>query len=281
MGKSKIDWCDRVWNPVTGCDPVSTGCIHCYAARMAPRLAGRFGYLENDPFRVTLHPERLDEPLHWRKPARVFVDSMGDLFHKDVPDDFIDNVFATMGMYPQHTFQILTKRADRMADWFRDIGGATRRDWVAYAAARLFNIKSIKLINWPLPNVWPGVSIENQTAADERIPLLLQTPAAVRFVSVEPMLEMVKVLRYMPHTWTLRGHDHPTEITPGLDWVICGCESGPQARPMEIDWAYDLRDQCIAMRVPFFFKQAVINGRLVHMPELDGRQWQEYPEVGR
>ena len=434
MTKTRIEWADTVWNPVTGCTPVSPGCAHCYARAMARRLAGRCGYPADEPFRVTLHPERLEEPLQWKKPRRVFVGSMSDIFHKEVPDKFLDRIFAVIALCPQHTFLILAKRPERMRlyltnasrpfaiqkamdeisvdlasksiseEWrpvpgyegsyevsnhgrVRRVGGgstkgrrnlegilrprATRGGYRSVcfsmeaqlnqvrinrlvleafagpppfpdAEARYLNgnptdnrivnlcwgskkdnmadasrhgtagvwmkgrakftpdqvaeirdlrAKGMKLddiaakfntnrkhisaiclgrkyrpstIPWPLPNVWIAVTAEDQQRANERVPLLLQIPAAVRFVSVEPMLETVDLSSWLPC----------------LDWVICGCETGPQARPMEADWVRDLRDECTAAGVPFFLKAMRVDGRVVKLPELDGRKWDQVPKRG-
>ena len=247
MAETKIEWCDRVWNPVTGCSPVSAGCDHCYAARMANRLRGRCGYPKDDPFRVTLHPEKLELPLHWKKPQKIFVNSMSDLFHDDVPFEWVDKVFATISLAWRQTFIILTKRPERMKQ---------------YITSDRLNHKRIgysqfgKLLNWPLKNLWLGVSIEDQQTANERTPLLLLTPAAKRLVSVEPMLGTVNVKKYLRYYCDCgicnfcNGGNSPDMI----DWVICGGETGPSARPMHPDWVRSLRDQCAAANVPFFFK---------------------------
>lgn len=287
--KTKIEWATDVWNPVTGCTKISPGCKNCYAERMAKRLAGRCGYPADEPFRVTLHPERLEEPLHWKKPRRVFVCSMGDLFHADVPSDFILQVWHVMNLSPQHTFMILTKRAARME--------MIMNEWLPSALELSVGLRAKYKV---LPNVWLGVTAENQEQADKRIPLLLQTPAAVRFVSVEPMLGAVALdVSY--------GQGIGAFFIDSLDWVICGGESGPGARPMNPDWARDLRDQCQAAGVPFFFKQwgewvevrettqeiveqhsketrSFPNGDLFFRVGkkaagrlLDGRTWDEYP----
>lgn len=185
MNKSKIEWTEVTWNPVTGCTKVSEGCRNCYAERMSKRLAGRCGYPKDEPFRVTLHPEKLDEPLKWKKPRRIFVNSMGDLFHEDVPDDFLDRVFAVMAhatCATCATFLILTKRPGRMQQYLSSLD---RKDKIG---RWLDTVGHYRAVAWPIPNVWLGVSVENQATADERIPLLLQTPAAVRFVSCEPLL---------------------------------------------------------------------------------------------
>ncbi len=247
MSKSKIEWTERVWNPVTGCTKVSQGCKNCYAERMAKRLAGRCGYPADEPFRVTLHPDRLGQPLHWKKPSRIFVNSMSDLFHQDVPDEFIERVWAEMYSNAQHTFQVLTKRPERMLHWYRH------------------SIRASMSLEFPPGNIWLGVSAENQETADQRIPLLLQTPAAVRFVSCEPLLGPVDLCEWLCCTAcadTCGGTRKPAGLSvvahcknPRLDWVIAGGESGPGARPMHPDWARGLRDQCAAARVPYFFKQ--------------------------
>lgn len=258
----------KTWNPVTGCTKISPGCAHCYAARMAHRLAGRCGYPPApNEFKVTLHPEKLSEPGKWRKPSMVFVDSMGDLFHPDVPDAFIEMVFLRMANFYWHTFQVLTKRAERM------------QQFVTALDAK----EIIGDVVRPFRNIWLGVSAENQKCADERIPLLLQTPAAVRLVSVEPMLSAVNLSPYLP---ILLPDGTPVfsyrqGLKVGLDWVICGSESGPGARPAMASWVLSLRDQCQAAGVPFFLKQLVIGGKLIKMPELDGRVWDQMPEAQR
>ena len=225
MAKTTISWTDYSWNPVTGCTPISSACDHCYARSIATRFTGTPSWPNG--FKVTCHPERLEQPLHWRKPGRVFLCSAGDLFHEDVPEAFIARVFARMAACRQHTFQILTKRPERMLD-------------IVNLACRAVPE------HWPLPNVWLGVTAENQEMVDARIPLLLQVPAAVRFVSVEPMLGPLDLLDYLP--W---GNNDPAAK---LDWVIAGGESGPHARPMHPDWVRSVRQQCTAAGVPFFFK---------------------------
>ncbi len=240
MSKTKIEWADVVWNPVTGCTKVSAGCKHCYAERMWPRLAtGR-------PFTsVQCHDDRLHAPLHWKKPRRVFVNSMSDLFHEDVPDEFIDRVFAVMALCPQHTFTVLTKRPRRMFDYMNgqdECLDDARIDLIRLTASYYgYTDFPGTEIKWPIQNVWLGVSCENQETADKRIPLLLKTPAALRFVSCEPLLGPINL------------EDRYNGIT--LNWVIVGGESGPKARPMHPDWARSLRDQCQFESVPFFFKQ--------------------------
>lgn len=253
----KIGWLNipgttgETWNPITGCTKVSEGCKHCYAERMSKRLAGRFGYPADEPFRVTLHTDRLEEPLRWRKPRTVFVCSMGDLFHEDVGDATIQQVFTRMKFAPRHTFIVLTKRADRM---LAVLTAYSQPGWGQFGQCR---------------NIWLGVTAENQQRADERIPLLLQCPAAVRFVSIEPMLGAVNILDYV------RGYGRFQSST-ALDWIIVGGETGPGARPMQADWARSVRDQCKAASVPFFFKQ--MPKRAAIPDDLMIREW---PEVSR
>jgi protein gp37 len=274
---TKIEWTDETWNPVTGCDKVSPGCQHCYAQRMARRLAGRYGYPADDPFRVTLHPDRLDQPLHWKKPRRVFVCSMSDLFHEDLTLGETEQVLKVMLDAPQHTYQILTKRPERMK--------------IAYTVfCQTFNG------GWPtnpLPNVWLGVTAEDQKRADERIPTLLQTPAAVRFVSVEPMLGPVDFSAWLWCKWcdgnggidgmgyTECPHCNGTGQGTEIGWMIVGCESGPGRRPMKLEWAVDLVEQCKAAGVPVFVKAIEIDGKVSHSPA----EWpeelrvREYPDA--
>lgn len=242
MGKSKIEWTEKVWNPITGCTPVSEGCKNCYAERTAKRLRGRCGYDKDNPFKVTIHQDRFNEPLHWREPRKVFVCSMGDLFHQKVGIKNLWQILSVMGMVKKHTFMVLTKRPGAM---------------------RLIIDKWNRESFWPLSNVWLGVSVENQRRADERIPILLQIPAAVRFVSVEPMLEKIDLKSFfrrravgdcLPAVRGLR--IVRSEAGPGgVDWVICGGESGPGRRPFDLERARMLRDQCKAADVPFFMKQ--------------------------
>ena len=269
MGRNTaIEWTEHTWSPVTGCTKISEGCQHCYAERMARRLGCMNEPMKRDNgyppppdhFAVTLHPERLLEPLHWRKSARVFVCSMGDLFHDDVPDEFIDQVFGVMAAAEQHQFQVLTKRPQRMLRYL-DASTDNREHDIYRQALQLTNGQHCGLGDFPLPNVWLGVTAENQARADERIPLLLQTPAAVRFVSCEPLLGPVDFRKV------------PGFNRVGLDlshwWVICGPETGPGARPMQLDWAGMLQDQCRIARVPFFYKRGT----------LDGVTYREYPEA--
>jgi protein gp37 len=256
--KTSIEWTNATWNPTTGCDRVSPGCDHCYALTMAGRLRaiGSPGYQnDGDPrtsgpgFALTLHPDRLDAPLHWPKPQMVFVNSMSDLFHDKVPMEFLRQVFDVMKKTPQHTYQILTKRSGRLA-------------------------RIADQLPWP-ENVWMGVSVENQNYV-LRAKRLLRVPAIVHFLSVEPMLGPVDLHSVLWETPSGVGlHDH-------IDWVIAGGESGPGARPCELNWIRDLRDQCTGAGVAFFLKQlgGFPDKRGHDKALLDGRLWREMPEVG-
>lgn len=307
MGKTKIEWASDVWNPIVGCTHVSVGCDHCYAATLHNKryIAWKRGNWPDapaqyhQPFKhIQLLPERLSAPLHWRTPRRVFVNSVSDLFHEDVPDEFLEHVFAVMTVTRQHTYQILTKRPERMCAWVSAISAEPANQWAMRnrVAPFLDSIartarERLRLNNWlnyqwrwPLPNVWLGTSVEDQYAADERIPLLLQTPAAVRFLSCEPLLGPVDLASAC---WGEGQHRPSPGIqarqianpTSALDWVITGGESGAHHRPMHLDWARSLRDQCVAADVPFLFKQvggttSKIGGRL-----LDGRTWDQFPSL--
>ncbi|MNW41810.1 Phage protein Gp37/Gp68 [compost metagenome] len=246
--KTGIEWCDSTWNPVTGCSKVSEGCRNCYAKTFTERFEGTPGHYFEAGFKVTLRPEKLGQPLRWKRPRKIFVNSMSDLFHPDVPDDYIDQVFYVMAIARQHTYQILTKRPERMRDWILQHG------WIMSE----------------FPHVWLGVSVENQQAADERIPPLLQIPAVVRFLSCEPLLGPVD-LNAVPRPdnayFMQRGEQgcitdpkEPDDYVywhkrDQIHWVIVGGESGHNARPMHPDWARSLRDQCQSAGVPFLFKQ--------------------------
>ncbi|KLI04536.1 MULTISPECIES: DUF5131 family protein [Mycolicibacterium] len=271
--KTGIEWTDATWNPVTGCTKVSAGCDHCYAETIAHRFTGSKAYPNG--FQVTLRPERLDQPLRWKRPRRIFVNSMADLFHDDVPDEYIAQVFAVMAAAPHHTFQVLTKRHARMrsllnSDGFLDaVTEADGREGYCATAG-------LTTYTWPLPNVWLGVSTENQKWANIRIPALLDTPAAVRFISAEPLIGEIGLnpLWLSPSIGCALWNGKPTAQDKAalnaiaraavkkhdgtaafVDWVIVGGESGQRARPMHLQWALSLRDQCVSAGVPFLFKQ--------------------------
>ena len=282
---SKIEWTDATWNPVTGCSVVSPGCTNCYAMRLAgtrlrdhPSRAGLTEMSKAGPVwtgEVRLNENWLDQPLRWRKPRLVFVCAHGDLFHESVPDEWIDLVFAVMAMSPRHTFQVLTKRPERARRYLTRImvGDCGPEDVVNAGdiVASTFRPTDVDIadVEWPLANVWLGVSVEDQRRADERIPPLLNTPAAVRFVSAEPLLGPVDLTRIgwggnliAGNTDALSGLDTCLEF-PGepraaysrLDWVIVGGESGPGARDMDPAWARGLRDRCAEAGTAFFMKQ--------------------------
>ena len=340
MSKSKIEWTDRTWNPVRGCSRVSEGCRNCYAERIAARFsAGQkedptncdpplceldpplsdktLGIFEGFAIRtpsgprwtgkVELIESKLTEPLHWKKPQRVFVNSMSDLFHEALPDDAIGRVFAVMALCPHITFQILTKRPERMLKFFAvDAAERVERILNRDYGCTMWTFKPKG--DWPLSNVWLGCSVEDQATADARIPLLLQTPAAIRFVSYEPALGPISFHGWIPFTRAAKEDSR-------LDWIIAGGESGPGARPAHPDWFRRVRDQCQVSGVPFFFKQRgnwtwdnteaqnkirlTVNGRngqdLANADDggdvwmsnvgkkkagalLDGREWKQFPK---
>lgn len=266
--RTSIEWTDRTWNPVRGCSVVSAGCKNCYAMKVGARFSGPGlayeGLALRSPARwtgtVRLVEEDLLEPLFWRRPRRIFVNSMADLFHEGLPDEVIDRVFAVMALAPWHTFQILTKRAERMRAYI-----ASRLDGRAWTKAieRLprrvilrSNIAGVDRGWWPryTDNIWLGVSVEDQRAADERIPLLLQTPAAVRFLSVEPLLGPVD-FNEVPMEDRCYGVLGSGGGLPGVDWVIVGGESGPRARPCDVAWIRATVRSCRKAGVPVFVKQ--------------------------
>lgn len=232
-----IEWTDATWNPVTGCTKLSRGCDHCYAERFSERFRGVPGHPFETGFDLTLRPERLGQPLKWAQPRMIFVNSMSDLFHKGVPNEFVDQVFDTMEAADWHVFQVLTKRSSLMRDYLR-------RRYGDQCGPK---------------HIWCGVSVEDRQATS-RVKHLRQSPAGVRFLSVEPLI----------------GPLGQIDLTD-MDWVIVGGESGPRARPIHLEWVRELRDQCLAQQVAFFFKQwgglrPKTGGR-----ELDGREWSEYP----
>ncbi len=302
--KTKIAWADATWGPITGCTPASVGCRNCYAASMVKRFPQLHGIDENlvgfgneiesqfspAPFWMPrFHPDRLDQPLRWRKPRRIFVCSLGDLFHEDVKEEWIDRVMAVVALAPRHTFMVLTKRPERMRKYFaageRSILTRIGNAWNEMGGD-LAGTGRTALDVWPWKCLHLGVTAENQEMADARIPILLQTPAARRFVSIEPCLELPDIAPYLRcegcgySRADMRFHgDHRLckHPTPVLDQVIVGCESGPRRRPMHLDWARSVVEQCKAAEVPCFVKQLSINGRVSKDPadwpeELRGRE---------
>lgn len=294
--RSGIEWTDATWNVVIGCDKVSPGCDHCYAIRTAHRMQAHPNPKVSTPYagtelsgewtgRVNLVPERLNLPLRWRTPRRIFVNAQSDLFHDDVPDDYIIDVFAVMAMARQHTFQILTKRHGRMRALLSDSGFSSE----LWERVGIVEYPDVPTEAWPLPNVHLVVSVENQQWAGIRIPALLDTPAAVRGISAEPLLGSIDLTPYIADR-------------RGLDWVIVGGESGPIARPMHPNWVRALRDQCTEAGVAFLFKQwgewtpesghrytdfhqfdddpesfVMRVGKHTAGRELDGRLWDQFP----
>ncbi len=231
--QSKIEWTDVTWNPVTGCTKISHGCKHCYAERMAKRLQMMNSKKYQKGFSVVTHESALSDPLHWKHPKLIFVNSMSDLFHQAVPTTFIESVFDVMNRAPQHTFQVLTKRL--------------------YRVARINH-----RLSWT-PNIWLGVSIESARWL-ERLPLLKETDARIKFLSLEPLLGPLSNMNLL-----------------GIDWVIAGGESGPGARPMSASWVRDIRDQCIDSEIPFFFKQWGGVFKKKTGRELDHQTWEQMP----
>jgi protein gp37 len=267
--KTGIEWTDATWNPTTGCNKVTPGCDNCYAMTLAPRLKamGSAHYqTDGNPatsgpgFGIAMHPDALDKPLRWQRPRRIFVNSMSDLFHDGVTDDFIMQVFAVMALARQHTFQVLTKRHGRMRSLLNQ-----HSFWgmVGVYALEMTNdtvwlpASGVSLDAHALPNVWLGVSVEDQKRANLRVPALIDTPAAVRWLSCEPLLGPVDLERT----------DKDARVDGGIDWVVAGGESGPGARPMHPDWARTLRDSCTSAGIPFLFKQW---GAWVDASQFDG-----------
>lgn len=312
--RSRIEWTDASWNPVTGCTEVSPGCDHCYARDLAGRFAGTSAYPNG--FELTLRPKHLYDPLRWRRPRRVFVNSMSDLFHHLVPTQYIAKVFATMALAPAHTFQILTKRPGRMASLlssaaFRELVVSELPTIAEAASARSARQEIPELGEWPLANVWAGVSVESQKWANVRVPVLQRTPAAVRFLSMEPLLSRVQLCTCDGAAYEIQRHPFlvnsscPLHGTVPLDWIIVGGESGPNARPMHPDWPRGLQQACQATGVAYLFKQwgewvpcaepVAERDDVVRFPdgvvmrrvgrrqagrELDGKTWDEYPAGG-
>jgi len=233
--QSTIEWTECTWNPVSGCTKISPGCANCYAERMAKRLQAMGQYRYRNGFKVTLHPEAIEEPYQWRKPRVVFVNSMSDLFHEDIPAKYIQSIFEVMNNTPRHTYQILTKRSERLAEL-------------------------APILNWS-ENIWMGITVENNRYL-HRVDHLRQVDAHIRFLSLEPLLGPLDELNLH-----------------GINWVIVGGESGPNARPIKEEWILTIKNKCVFSDVPFFFKQwggfnKKKNGRM-----LEGRQWDELPDA--
>jgi protein gp37 len=280
---SKIEWTDATWNPVTGCTKVSPGCDHCYAETFAERWRGTPGHHFEQGFDVTLRPERITQPLRWKKPRRVFVNSMSDLFHEAIPDEYIATVFGVMAQTPQHTYQVLTKRHGRMRSLLNSEMLSSRFPFI-----------------WPLPNVWLGVSVEDQKWADIRIPALLGTPAVVRFISAEPLLGPIDLHahddglnHWLPdfgpvydspdepmcqaHGWPGCPHVQPWAGCAYLDWVILGGESGRGARPVNPAWVQSIVEQCQEAGTAVFVKQlGSVEGRSLGAGPKGG-DWNHWP----
>ena len=237
--QSKIEWTDATWNPVRGCTKISPGCKHCYAQRFAERFRGIKGHPFEQGFDLRLVPEKLAEPLRWGEPRMIFVNSMSDLFHKDVPDPFISSVVSVMRVARWHTYQVLTKRSDRLKDMLR---------------GHLLDAAGEQ-------HVWWGVSVENRRHGIPRIADLQASPAAVRFLSIEPLLEDLGILNL-----------------DGISWVIVGGESGPGARPMKEQWVLSIRAQCENAGIPFFFKQWGGVRKKEHGRQLLGRTYDDFPQ---
>ena len=302
MAETKIEWADRVWNFIRGCSRVSSGCEGCYAEAIARRFSG-----EGHPYagtisergkwngNITFHEHKPLEALKWKKPQRVFVNSMSDLFHENVKDEWIDKAFAIMALTPHITYQVLTKRPDLMQEYLLNkkvlsriayrmgqIVGATKNvEFMRLGSTKVSELELHCLSRmFQLPNVWLGVSVEDQKTANERIPHLLKVPAAVRFLSVEPLLGEIDLSVYL-FASGIDGEPAPRNepMLPCLHWVIVGGESGANARPMHPDWVRSIRDQCQAAGVPFFFKQwgewwpigQMPDGWLDNQPEYNGK----------
>lgn len=234
---TKIAWTGESWNPVTGCVPISPGCAHCYARTFAERFRGASGPFSTG-FDIAFHEDRLDRPKHWRKPRMVFAGSMTDLFGDFVPDAYLDQIFAVMRQTPQHTYQVLTKRARRLLTYTK------RNEWLQSC-----------------PNVWLGVSVENRRHGLPRIDLLRQAPAALRFISVEPLLEDLG----------------PLDLS-GISWVIAGGESGPGFRPMDPVWVRSIKNHCRQLKIPFFFQHYSGLHPQAEQNLLDGKIWHQFPQ---
>lgn len=306
----------ETWNPVVGCTKTSPGCKHCYAETLHNRRHGAYrtgAKLPEQyavPFNhVQLLKERFSGPLRWKKPRAVFVNSLSDLFHEDVPQGFIDEVFAVMALTPRHCYMVLTKRHEQMRDYTTDVHVQERVDRVAeglidqhgtrqekWSLSRRRGALTPTVRTWPLANVWLGVSVEDQKAAETRIPVLVETPAAVRFLSCEPLLGPLEFditeekgddygdgavywNMLTGERWMRDGIEKELNPTLPIHWVIAGAESGSGARPMDEVWVRGIRDACQDAQVPFFYKQNADKGRKLSLPELDGVRHMAFPPV--
>jgi protein gp37 len=264
---TKIEWATESWNIVSGCSKISTGCAHCYAERRAKMLKAKYGYPSDDPFRVTFHRDKLDKPLHWKKPRKVFVCSMSDIGHEDILFSWFQEIMFTIRKCPQHTFMMLTKRPINLLKRFNDF----------------YDIGEV----WP--NIWIGTTVENSDYL-WRIEKLLEIPAALHFVSIEPMLSGMDISEYLKCQSCLDSTVCWCKDSR-IKLVICGCESGPKRRECKIKWVRDLKNQCVDAGVPFFLKQLAgqecktgtgdryLTDRVFSMPELDGKVWDQWPDL--
>ncbi|MFM6194197.1 MAG: DUF5131 family protein [Planktothrix sp.] len=293
---SNIEWTGETWNPIIGCSKISAGCRNCYAINQAFRnwkmaeglpenKRGRLAYYEGltkgfDDWtgKLVFVPEALEIPLKRKKPQTYFVNSMSDMFHKNVEDEWLDEIFAVMALTPQHTYQILTKRPERMQEYLSNSETIERIEEAGYE----FSHNMDCLNNWPFPNVWLGVSVENQKAADERIPLLLETPAAIRFLSCEPLLEFVNLSRWLPIELEESGWNRLEPLIDPLtfDWVIVGGESGRGARRCDVQWLEEITEQCLAADVAIFVKQfgSKPTGIDIKLSDKKGGDFNQFPE---
>jgi protein gp37 len=308
--KTGISWTNATWNPIRGCSRVSEGCRHCYAERQALRITrfdrgrgvpegqGAYDRLVHEVGgearwngQVRLVPELLDQPLRWKRPRRIFVNSMSDLFHEGLSDREIAMVFAVMSAAPRHTFQVLTKRPARMQSWCSNPGRLS--EVAQIVAVELAAGKESMRLSWPLPNVWIGISAEDQATLDARVPDLLRCPAAVRWLSLEPQLGPVDLEQWLPRE--VETGQTTSSLVEGLDWIVQGGESGPGARPFDLAWARSARDQCKAAGTAYYLKQlgAKPHGNAARSLDLKHRsgaapaEWpvdlrfQEFPEPRR
>lgn len=295
---SKIEWTDATWNPTRGCSKIAAGCAHCYAETFAERFRGVKGHPYEQGFDPRIAPEKLLEPLRWKKPRRIFVDSMSDLFHESFPDRYIAAVFGVMSACAErglgHTFQLLTKRPAAALSWFRWFESQRIPQSVLHEAVKSYvgydepHRPAVNLAaGWPLPNVWIGTSIANQHDADANIPILLQIPAAIRFLSVEPLLGPIDLSPWFDNIAVSNHGDwmRINDLPQAIHWVIVGGESGPKARPCNVEWSRSIVRQCKAASVPVFVKQLGAHvrgshdGFLVDRYEMPDGSWIRLPVI--